>query len=528
MASHATPEPASSASSTELSPILSRALLICLSPREYKGIHDRLAKRLPSKLRDRPISPDTLSAIADSRDQFTTEALRSSLRAFLATEAIGNVVETAQKLFMKNHPTTPQRIIFRFAISHSLFILAHRLLYRFFTRLRANLRTEDARPFRKRNPRIAKILISKYTPAIGASLACFALGLYPSSQPRITLAIFMAAKSLEFAYNALWEKGWFQNKPWWIGSWLLMPLSCAQLFHAFVFDRETIPKWLSNFIVKFSLGYMQIRPEGFPTELHWPDQYESVDALAKISELKWPAFISPILHPHNPNPLPAVLEGISPIASPAHPAMASLSCALLHPKTPSCLTAFLQQNLLSIPLLARTISKIAVILSLPGFASFLLRPVTCTNALCRTILSSTAVLSAALGAAWGSICLFNSLLPRSMLRTQRFYLSGALAGAPFMFFRAAGVRSHFIYFFRLAVDSAWKAGVKRGLWRGWTGGELWILAVSWAAIGAILESNPKAVTGSKTRKILAWIRGDGFMDPAESRLKKKGKKAAAE
>ena len=26
------------------------------------------------------------------------------------------------------------------------------------------------------------------------------------------------------------------------GSWLLMPVSCAQLFHAFVFDRENTPK----------------------------------------------------------------------------------------------------------------------------------------------------------------------------------------------------------------------------------------------------------------------------------------------
>ncbi|WEW59077.1 hypothetical protein PRK78_004546 [Emydomyces testavorans] len=353
--------------------------------------------------------------------------------------------------------------LLRISIANSLFLLANRFLYRFFSRLRANLRTEDARPFRKRNPRIAKALTSKYTPGIGASLACFLLGLYPQTQTRISLAIYSVTGSLEFVYNALREKGWFENKPW-----------------------------------------------------------ETIRGMADR------AFMSPILHPTNPNILPTSLQGISPITSPAHPAVASLSCALLHPQTPSCLTAFLQQNLLSIPPLARTVSKVMLALSLLRFKSLLVHPINTTNILCRKILSITAVLSAAIGSAWGSICLFNSILPGSLLRTQRFYLSGALAGAPFMFFGAAGYRSHFIYFFRLALHSAWKVGVKRGLWRGWKGGELWLLAVSWAVTGAVLESRPSAVTGPGMRKMLAWVRGDGYVDQAELRAKKKGKRAVAE
>ncbi|EFW16925.1 hypothetical protein D8B26_003738 [Coccidioides posadasii str. Silveira] len=528
MSSHATPEPPSGSSSIKPNPILIRALSLSLSPREYELIHNSLVKRLPPKLKGRTISPDTVTAIAESRDQYTTEAFRSSLRVFLVTGAIGNIAEILAKLLQKNPQTAPKGTIFRLSLSHSLFVLANRLLYRFFSRLRANLRTEDARPFRKRNPRIAKALTCKYTPAIGASLACFILGLYPRAQLRITAAIYTTTRALEFVYNALREKGWFRNKPWWVGSWLLMPLSCAQLFHAFTFDRETIPKWFGDFILRFSPGYIQDRPEGFPTELRWPDKYETVDALAKISELKWPAFISPILHPNNPNTLPTSLQGISLITSPAHPAVSSLSCALLHPKTPSCLTAFLQQNLLSIPLLARSVSKVALALSLLKLKSFIVHPIASINALSRKILSWTAVLSAAIGSAWGSICFFNGVLPRSVLRTQRFYLSGALAGAPFMFFGAAGYRSHFLYFFRLAIASAWKAGVKRGLWRGWKGGELWVLAVSWAVIGAVLESHPNAIAGPGFRKALAWIRGDGYTDLAELRAKKKGKKPAVE
>jgi hypothetical protein len=148
--------------------------------------------------------------------------------------------------------------------------------------------------------------------------------------------------------------------------------------------------------------------------------------------------------------------------------------------------------------------------------------------LCRRILSSTAVLSAAIGSAWGSVCLFNAYLPRSLLPTQRFFLSGALGGLPFILLKNDGHRSHFLYFFRLAIDSAWKVGVKRKLWRGYKGGDLCLFVASWAIMGAILDRRPTAVTGPGMRKGLAWVRGDGFVDPVDQKLKRKGKKPSAE
>ncbi len=131
---------------------------------------------------------------------------------------------------------------FRLSLALSLILLLHRLLFRFFSRLRSNLLTKEAAPFRRRNPRISRSLTSRLAPAIGASLAGFALGVYPGDQLRITIAIYVATRSLEFAYSALEEDGWFKNKPWWWGSWMLMPLATGQLLHAFVFDRDCFPK----------------------------------------------------------------------------------------------------------------------------------------------------------------------------------------------------------------------------------------------------------------------------------------------
>lgn len=233
-------------------------------------------------------------------------------------------------------------------------------------------------------------------------------------------------------------------------------------------------------------------------------------------------FVSPILHPSNPNTLPESVKSISSITALAHPSIASLSCALLHPSVPSCNTAFVHHMLLSVPPLARFLTAVTLAFSVSKLKGIFLQPISTVNILSRRIISLTAVFSASLGAAWGSICFFNNLLSRSALPTKRLYLSGALGGLPFMFL--GNSRSTFLYFFRAAVDSAWKAGVKRGLWKGWQGGDLWVFVVSWALMGAIHEARPSALQGRGLRKGLAWMKGDGFADPVHVLAKRKAKK----
>lgn len=131
---------------------------------------------------------------------------------------------------------------FRLSLSISMILLLHRLLYRFFSRLRTSLLTKDAAPFRRRNPRISRSLTSRFAPAIGASLGGLALGIYPADQLRVTIAIYIITRAAEFAYNTLENDGWFRNKPGWVGSWMLMPFATGQLLHAFVFDRDCFPK----------------------------------------------------------------------------------------------------------------------------------------------------------------------------------------------------------------------------------------------------------------------------------------------
>jgi hypothetical protein len=176
----------------------------------------------------------------------------------------------------------------RLSTSLAAILLFHRLLLRFLIRLRESLLSDQAEPFRRRNPRVSKTLTSKLTPAVGASFAGFWLGAYPSSQLRITIAIYVFSRALEFIYNHLEDRGWFKNRPWWFGSWLLMPAAAGQLLHAFVFDRDCFPAAYGNFIMSRSGTYIQTRPADYPKSLKWPGTYDIVDSLAEISRLRWP------------------------------------------------------------------------------------------------------------------------------------------------------------------------------------------------------------------------------------------------
>lgn len=143
----------------------------------------------------------------------------------------------------------------RLSLSLSTILLSYRLLFRFFTRLRLHLLDPSAAPFRHRNPRTASTLTSPYAPAVGASLAGLALGIYPAQQLRVSVAIYALFRALEFGWNTAedsgavwgWEKtanGKAERKrarPWWWGSWMLQPFAFGQLLHAVVFDRDCFP-----------------------------------------------------------------------------------------------------------------------------------------------------------------------------------------------------------------------------------------------------------------------------------------------
>ena len=417
----------------------------------------------------------------------------------------------------KAKPTLHRHPNARIAISLSTILLFHRLLFRFFRRLRVLLLEGSAEPWRERNPSLAKLLTSKYTPAIGSSLAGLCLGVSPADQLRITIAIYTFSRSLEFGYNALSESGyiWRDGKPWWFGSWLIMPFACGQLLHAFVLDRDCFPESYGRFILGQSPEYIQTRPTDYPASRPWPATFDIVDALAGLSKLKWPAFISPILFPGKQS-LPPSLSKVSPLTSSAHPLIKHSSCAVLHPKDPSCTRTYLKYFLRSFPGVARFFTLFYSAFALLAYKSLLKDPMPVLNRLAARILRMSLFITGSIGTSWGSICFFNKYLPRGILPTQRWFLGGFIGGL-WAYVARNGERGNFLYSLRMSIDSLWKVGSKRRWWSGIRNGDVLVFVASLALLNAVYEARPAAVKGAAVREGMGVIRGEGWVDNAQAK-----------
>ncbi|KAG9205015.1 hypothetical protein G6514_009474 [Epicoccum nigrum] len=503
----------------KMDPVLRNALRYTISPREYQLLHQYLLSRAPA-VKKRTINPRRYDAIAKGSDDYTVASVRASLRLGVTTFTALKTWELVKaKLLARGSVQRSQPKVsiwkstnVRLSSSLALILLFHRLLRRFFVRLRESLLSNEARSFRKRNPRVSRSLTSRLAPAVGSSLAGFFLAVYPGDQLRITIAIYIFTRALEFSYNYLEERGYFKNRPYWFGSWMLMPMAYGQLLHAFVFDRDCFPSGFGDYIMGNSPEYIQQRPADLPVSVRWPGAYEIVNGLAEISKQRWPPFISPILFP-NHDTLPRSLTAISPITSPAHPAIKSLSCALLHPQDPSCLRTYVQYWIQAFPKVARFFTIFFTAMSVARYKAFLASPSAALNRLAKSILRMSLFISGAIGTSWGSICLFQNVFPRNFLPTQRWFLGGFLGGL-WAFLERKGGRGNFLYCTRMSIDSAWKVGVKRGWWRGIANGDVLLFVLSLATVNVLYEISPRSVSSGVARKGLGVLRGEGWVDRA--------------
>ncbi|PSK42246.1 hypothetical protein B9Z65_4160 [Elsinoe australis] len=521
--SSSTPSSQSSGSKRPLDPVFRNALRYTVSPREYELLHNYLLSKAPAPVKKRAPQPKRYEAMIRNGSEYNSASIRASLRVFVAIYTGFKGWEMiSEKLLPRRRqgtsattPPPPKGSNARVAASFSLIHLFHRLLHRFFVRLRASLLESSSAPFRDRNPRTTRALTSTLTPAIGAALSGLFLSVTPASPLRTTIAIYVLSRSLEFSYNALEEsRTIFPNgRPSWFGSWLLMPVCYGQLLHAFVFDRDCFPSALGDFTMKRSPEYIRPRPTSYNPSLPYPGTYDIVDALASLAKLKWPTFTSPILVPSSTSRTPSSssLSLVTPITSSAHPLTRYTSCALLHPSDPSCARTHLKYWLQSFPSTLRFITLIYSAFALLSFRRVLADPSKFTAKLAERILRLSVFITGAIGTAWGSICLFNHVLPRTFLLTQRFFLSGMLGGS-WAYVARRGERGNFLYCLRLSLDSVWKVGKKRGWWRGVAGGDVLLFTAALMVTGAVFERRRTAVRGPVVRKGLGWARGEGWSD----------------
>lgn len=486
-------------------------LRLVVNEREYE-----LIRRLLTRTKEKNHHSDAGSSTVAQYDDHRAAAFRSASRVFVGTygtlKILGAILD---RLATRKSPNArPRKSLVashsKMALSLSSLLFFHAMLYRIFVRVRLQLLHEKVRSIRERYPRIYAILTSRVAPALGASLSGLALGICPADQLRMTLAIYAGCRTLEVGYAAIEHTKLIRNKPSWMGSWLLFALAQGQLLHAFVFDRDCFPEAYGSFILGYTPEYIQRRPANLSAQVTWPTANNIVDALAQMARLKWPNFVSPILHPKTPNTLPASIDPIiSPITSRAHPGIANLSCALIHPSDPSCFMAYLRQMLLSFPEIAKFFSKYYGALALLRVKKFIDAPVTSLNRLSESVLRSTIAIAGSIGASWATICLFQMILPRAFLPKFRFFLGGLLGGMFQLFDRTGAGHANSLYAARTSVDSLWKVGVKHRWWRGVRGGDVWVFVAALALLNVVYDLGKETAAGQDRALVLIkLLRGE--------------------
>ncbi|QIW95683.1 hypothetical protein AMS68_001201 [Peltaster fructicola] len=508
-----------------LDPVTRNALRYTISPKEYELLHQYLISRAPARIKQQAPAPQRFERITRARTEtgeYNIASFRAAFRVFAAAyiglkgyEKLSLRLERRRRGISYQPPVSPfKHKHARVALSFSAILLFHRLLHRFFKRLRAALLEQSAESFRERNPTVTRLLTSQYTPAVGASLAGLFLGVSPSDQLRLTITIYAFSRSLEFGYNALTDAGYVWKsgeKPWWFGSWLIMPFAAGQLLHAFVFDRDCFPESYGKFILARSPEYIQLRPVDLPKNSPWPGTFDIVDALADLSKQRWPAFVSPIMFPTLKNSVSPALAKVTPITAPAHPAHTFTSCAVLHPNDPSCARVYLRYWFAAFPSIARFFTIVYGAFALLAYKSALKAPLPFLNKLSGRILRISLFITGSIGTSWASICLFNNYLSKGFMPTQRWFLGGFLGGM-WAFLARHDERSTFLYSMRMSLDSLWKVGKKHGWWRGIPNGDVLVFMMSLALINFVYEVRPGAVNGGVLRKTLSSLRGEGWVD----------------
>ena len=503
------------------------ALQYVLSAREYELLRSCVTDGPPSsKLRQ-----SSLLSPPSARHDHNASAFRSAVRLYLATTLGLKSFDLVRfKLAARRVKTrTPPKPFIangrRLALSLASILFFHRILFRFFCRLRLQLLHEKAKRIRERYPRVFAALTSKIAPAVGSSLAGLALGICPADQLRLTIAIYTGARSLECLYNGL-AAAKIIHPPWWFGSWMLFAVAQGQLLHAFVFDRDCFPQAYSDFILKHTPEYIQRRPDNISPKVAWPSQQQIVDSLASMATLRWPIFVSPILHPMTPSAahLPTGVDPIiSPITSRASPMISNLSCALIHPSDPSCLLAYLRQNLAAFPQLCRFFTLYYGAFAMLSYRRYLNDPIGSFNRLAGQILRTTAAISGAIGASWGSICFFAAIFPRSFLPRFRFFLGGLLGGCFQFLDRKGAGRTNSLYAARVSADSLWKVGVKHRWWRGVKGGDVYVFVASLAVLNVVYEwKKEQAVDSGAAAGLVKLLRGE--IEPGLGNERRNGRK----
>lgn len=391
-------------------------------------------------------------------------------------------------------------------------------------------------------------------PLISGITAGSFLKLYPEKNAgRDLISVYALVRSLEFVYNWLEDNGsWITiHKPKLIGSWALFPFAYSQLFYAFFFERAANPPFVNSSLFSLSNEFFVPKPSGYPRKSlsPWPKPNQIVDSIAEISKAHYPKFMPTLLFPDSAV-IPKYLDAVKPIIIRAHPAINSLTGALLHPWEPSQFRALVKIIISKYASIGKYVFLFYLVKTflLKNFVTSV-EPDTETlqastsddkqqNTTKKanktfTILSQLRLLLASLfntwrtttfivmtiSSSWAGVEFWQSIVGGSVMPVFRYRIIGFLSGLWAIFDKVSG-RGRYMYAVRAAILSHWRVLIKEKKVRAVRNGDVYLFSLALGVAMALMEVSPGSVSGPAIRKIFTWISDGTFIDPIEKRQRR--------
>lgn len=461
------------------------AVQFILSEREL----DLLAERLPAfkKVQAKCASPK-------SRD--VAALVRSHSRLYVKSYVLLAAISALAK-YRGSEGLSAGRI----AGSVTAVSASYRVLYYLLGALKDRMRTADKYPHPAFKSKLA-------VPIASGLLSGTALALVPTGELRPYIALYTASKALEYLYNYFDDHGYLKNKPRVMGSWMLFPIAFSQLFHTFIFHPDCTPPSFSKLLFKLSDGYVPAAPSNFTADDHWPTPEQVVSGIADISRLGYPRFVSPIMFPHKATVAPA-LKQIEPVVSIAHPAITTMTGALLHPYQPSEFRTYVDLILEKFGSVSKYVFALYLIFGFVRSGGKNALPVT-TSAVANAIRTTLFVVMTG-ASAWSGIGVAQKFFGPRFIPLYRYRVIGFISGL-WAFLDQVNGRSRYLFTARMAVRSYWKVLVKTGKVKPIPYGDVALFSLSFAVIMAILDHAPGSISPPRLRKALNWARSGKFTD----------------
>lgn len=412
-------------------------------------------------------------------------------------------------------------------------------------------------------------------PLISGITAGSFLKLYPSKNAgRDLVAVYSLVRALEFAYNYLDDNGYLLHKPKLIGSWALFPFAYSQLFHSFFFNRDANPAFVNSALFSLSKDFFAQSPNGYPRNgpVAWPQPHQILDSIALISRAHYPRYTPTLMFPDS-TIIPKFLDPVKPIIIRAHPAINTVTGALIHPWEPSQFRALTHVVLKQFTTIGKYVFALYLVktfilkklvtriepdteahraaaaaarealqtglpentpsdqgvdngntgsLSLTSSelltrkSSAALSQLRLLLATCFNTWRTTTFIVMTVSSSWAGIEFSQALLSGRVMPVYRYKIIGFLSGLWAIFDKVSG-RGRYIYAVRAAILSYWRVLVKENRVKPIRNGDVHLFALAFGISMALMEISPGSISGPAVRKAFNWISEGAFKDPIEKK-----------